>query len=68
MEHKTTADQLIAPKERLAICLYVLIRGDYYYAIAKMAGHGLSTISYHQREVQRQCMQLVAQVCDFSRK
>ena len=51
MEHKTTAEQPIAPKERLAICLYRLSRGDYYYTIAEMTGHGLLTIQNITNEV-----------------
>ena len=35
LEHETTAEQPTAPKERLAICLYRMWRGDYYYTIAE---------------------------------
>ena len=67
LEHEATAEQPTAPKERLAICLYRMRRGDYYYTIAGMTGHR-SRSEYHQQGVQRYCKHLVAQVCDFSRK
>ena len=51
LEHKTTAEQPIVPKERLAICLYRLIQGDHYCTIAEMTGHGLSTIQNITNEV-----------------
>ena len=35
----------ISPDERLAICLYRLGRGDYYYRIAEMVGRRVSTAS-----------------------
>lgn len=44
LKHETTAKQTIAPKEKLALCLSRLRQGDYYYTIAEMTGHGLSTI------------------------
>ena len=44
MGYETTVEQTIVPKERLGICLYRLSRDDYYYTIAEMTGHGLSTI------------------------
>ena len=51
MEHETTAEKPTAPKERLAICLYGLSRGDYYYTIAEMTDHGFSTIQNITNEV-----------------
>ena len=51
MEHETTAEKSIAPKERLAICLYRLSQSDYYYTIAEMTGHGLPTIQNIINEV-----------------
>ena len=51
LEHETTAEKSIAPKERLAICLYRLSQSDYYYTIAEMTGHGLPTIQNIINEV-----------------
>ena len=51
LEHETTTEQPIAPKEELAKCLYRLSRGDYYYKIAEMTGPGLSTIQNITNEV-----------------
>ena len=44
LKHETTAKQTIARKEKLALCLSRLRQGDYYYTIAEMTEHGLSTI------------------------
>ena len=44
LERKTLAEDPIAPELRLALCLYRLGRGDYYYTIAEMVGLGVSTI------------------------
>ena len=41
----------ISPDERLAICLYRLGRGDYYYRIAEMVGRRVSTVSSIVEEV-----------------
>ena len=41
----------ILPDERLAICLYRLGRGDYYYWIAEMVGRRVSTVSSIVEEV-----------------
>ena len=35
----------IKPDERIAICLYRLGRGDYFYTIAEVVGRGVSTVS-----------------------
>lgn len=40
----TITEQAISPACRLAICLYRLARGDYYYTLAEMCGLGTSTI------------------------
>ena len=41
----------ISPKERLAICLYRLSRGDYYHTISEMTGKGVSTVRNITQEV-----------------
>ena len=48
LERETTADE---PVCILAICLYRLARGDYYYTIAEMMGLGVSTVSTIVKEV-----------------
>ena len=40
----TVCEEPISPECRPAICLYRLARGDYLYAIAEMAGVGVSTV------------------------
>ena len=53
LERKTLAEDPIPPELRLALCLYRLGRGDYYYTIAEMVGLGVSTICSIVREVCR---------------
>ena len=53
LERKTLAEDPIAPERRLALCLYRLGRGDYYYTIAEMVGLGVSTICSIVQEVCR---------------
>lgn len=43
----------MSPECRLAICLYRLSRGDYYYTIAEMTGLGVSTVCTICKEVTR---------------
>ena len=38
LARQTLTEDPISPDERLAICLYRLGRGDYYYTIAEMVG------------------------------
>jgi hypothetical protein len=45
LARETLIEDPISPDERLAICLYRLGRGDYYYTIAEMAGRGVSTVT-----------------------
>ena len=42
----TITEEPISPECRLAICLYRLARGDYYFTIAEMAGIGERTVGY----------------------
>ena len=45
LARQTLTEDPISPDERLAICLYRLGRGEYYYTIAEMVGRGVSTVS-----------------------
>lgn len=51
LERKTIAEQPISPECRLAVCLYRLGRGDYYFTISQLTGLGVSTISEIVSEV-----------------
>ena len=51
LARQTLTEDPISPDERLAICLYRLGRGDYYYTIAEMVGRGVSTVSSIVEEV-----------------
>ena len=44
LERQTINEDPITPECRLAICIYRLGRGDYYYTIAQMAGLDASTV------------------------
>ena len=44
LQRDTVAEDPIPPAFRLAVCLYRLARGDYYYTIAEMTGLGISTV------------------------
>ena len=52
LERQTINEDPITPECRLAICIYRLGRGDYYYTIAEMAGLGALTVH-----------EIVTQVC-----
>ena len=41
---KETAETPLSASKRLAVCLYKLARGDYYYAITEMTGIGEPTV------------------------
>ena len=51
LSRQTVTEDPISPDERLAICLYRLGRGDYYYTIAEMVGRSVSTVSSIVEEV-----------------
>ena len=53
LEKQTITEVPISPECRLAICLYRLGRGDYYYTISEMVGVGVATVC-----------QIVIEVCD----
>ena len=44
LERDTVTEDPVSPEYRLALCLYRLGRGDYFYTIAEMAGLGVSTV------------------------
>ena len=44
LERETVTEEPISTAFRLAICLYCLGRGDYYYTIVEMTGLGVSTV------------------------
>ena len=51
LERESVVEEPIPPDLRLAICLYRLGRGSYYYTIAEMSGLGVSTVCTITREV-----------------
>ena len=51
MKNTTITEEPISPECRLAICLYRLARGDYYFTIAEMAGIGERTVGNIVNEV-----------------
>ena len=44
LERQTLCEVPISPEQRLALCLYRLGRGDYFYTISEMTGLGASTV------------------------
>ena len=53
LDRDTVTEEPISPEFRLAIALYRLSRGDYYYTIAEMTGLGVSTVCTIVNEVTR---------------
>jgi hypothetical protein len=51
LERKSIVEVPISPELRLAVCLYRLGRGSYYYTIAEMTGLGVSTVCAITEEV-----------------
>ena len=51
LERKSVVEEPILPELRLAVCLYRLGRGSYYYTIAEMTGLGVSTVCTITEEV-----------------
>ena len=51
IEKDTITEEPISPEGRLAICLYRLARGDYYFTIAVMAEIGERTVGYSVNKV-----------------
>ena len=56
-------EEPIPPELRLAICLYRLGRGSYYFTIAEMSGLGLSTVCAVTKEVCRVIVELLWEEC-----
>ena len=44
LERQSITEDVISPEFRLAVCLYRLGRGDYYYTISELTGLGTSTV------------------------
>ena len=63
LDRDTVTEEPISPEFRLAIALYRLSRGDYYYTISEMTGLGVSTVCTIVNEVTRNCGQLVGRMC-----
>ena len=51
LDRQTVTEAPISPACRLAICLYRLVRGDYFYTISELFGFGRSTVSVIVNEV-----------------
>lgn len=51
LERESLGENSLTPELRLAICLYRLARGDYYYTIAEMVGVGEGTVCVVVMEV-----------------
>ena len=51
LQRDTVNEDPISPECRLAICLYRLARGDYYYTISEITGLGVSTVCTIVNEV-----------------
>ena len=51
IEKDTITEEPISPEAPLAICLYRLARGDYYFTIAEMAAIAERTVGYIVNEV-----------------
>lgn len=51
LERKSIVEEPIPPELRLAVCLYRLGRGSYYYTIAELTGLGVSTVCTITEEV-----------------
>ena len=61
LEKSARTEEPISPECRLAICLYRLARGDYYYTLSEMSGLGIATIQGIVIEV---CEAIVSNVWD----
>ena len=51
LDRQTVMEDPVSPTWRLAICLYRLARGDYFYTISELFGVGHSTVSVIVNEV-----------------
>jgi len=64
LQRVTVTEEPISPECRLAICLYRLAGGGYYYTFAEMTGLGVSTVYNCQRGDKGDSGELVGRVCD----
>ena len=63
LERDTVNEEPISPECRLAIGLYRLARGDYYYTIAEMTGFGVSSVCTICSEVTRAIVENMWEDC-----
>ena len=63
LERDTVNEEPISPECRLAICLYRLARGDYYYTLAEMTGLGVSSVCTICSEVTRAIVENMWEDC-----
>ena len=63
LERDTVNEEPISPECRLAIGLYRLARGDYYYTIAEMTGLGVSSVCTICSEVTRAIVENMWEDC-----
>lgn len=63
LQRVTVTEKPISPECRLAICLYRLARGDYYYTIAEMTGLGVSTVCTIVNEVTKAIVENLWEEC-----
>ncbi|XP_028417137.1 protein ANTAGONIST OF LIKE HETEROCHROMATIN PROTEIN 1-like [Dendronephthya gigantea] len=59
LERKSLTEEPVEPALRLAICLYRLGRGTYYYTISELCGLGLSTVATITREVSEAIVEIL---------
>ena len=60
LERKSLNERPLSPDFRLAICLYKLSRGDYYFTISELTGVGKATVCVIVTKV---CTAIVLPVC-----
>ncbi len=63
LERETLCEEPIPPELRLALCLYRLGRGDYYFTIGEMAGLAPCTVSTIVHEVNEAIVECLWQEC-----
>ena len=63
LERDAVNEDPISPECRLAICLYRLARGDYYYTISEMTGLGVSTVCTIVKEVTKAIVEKLWDEC-----
>ena len=63
LQRATVNEEPISPECRLAVCLYRLARGDYYYTVAEMTGLGVSTVCTIVNDVTRAIVENLWEEC-----